>query len=497
MLAPCCWPESMDLSPQPILDAAERYRGTFVDLDAGLVVDAADFHAARFQLAERLSSLGLSPGERVVVSVGNGPQFVVTLLSVLAVGGSPLLVHAKTPAAELKRTALRYGAHLVLSDECPLADLEAAGLPIAALSAGEWLRLGAGKIDPGLSGFNGGYVELAGVPLHPTSGTTGVPKVAVRPGLAATEEARHYIETIGITADDTIMAIAPMCHAYAYGMCVMVPLLSGASIVSMRGFQASKVFQAVGDHAVTILPAVPAMLDVLLFGAGDRLRGAARTVLSAGSPLSERTAERFHGKSGLRVRPLYGTTETGGITVAPPGELQIAGSCVGPPMEGVEVQVRPHPAHADSQPGVGRLFIRSSSMMAGYLGTDGIDASMLTDGWFETGDLARLDDSGFIHLLGREAEVINVEGLKVIPSEVEEVIAAIPGVVEVKVYAGTRKSGGQYIKAAVVVDNGLDVQVIRAHCERNLVYYKRPERILPLDALPRSAAGKILREQLP
>jgi acyl-CoA synthetase (AMP-forming)/AMP-acid ligase II len=487
----------MDLSPQPILDAAERYRGRFVDLDAGRVVDSDAFHVARGQLAERLTSLGLAPGERVVVSVGNGPNFVAALLSVLSVGGSPLLVHAKTPAAELKRTSLRFGARLVLSDECPLADLEAEGLPIAGLSAGDWLQLGAARIDWRSPEFNNGYVQFPGVPLHPTSGTTGIPKVAVRPGLAATEEARHYIETIGVTSDDTVMAIAPMCHAYAYGMCVMVPLLSGASVVSMRSFQASKVFQGLAEERVTILPAVPAMLDVLLFGAGDRLRGSVRTVLSAGSPLSERTAQRFFEKSGIRVRPLYGTTETGGITVAPASEQQIAGSCVGPPMQGVEAQVRPHPAHSDAQPGVGRLFIRSSSMMAGYLGVDGIDSSQLTDGWFETGDLARFDEAGHIHLLGREAEVINVEGLKVIPSEVEEVIAAVPGVLEVKVYAGSRKSGGQFIKAAVVVEGSVDVQAIRAHCERHLVYYKRPERILPLDALPRSPAGKIQRDQLP
>jgi acyl-CoA synthetase (AMP-forming)/AMP-acid ligase II len=111
--------------------------------------------------------------------------------------------------------------------------------------------------------------------------------------------------------------------------------------------------------------------------------------------------------------------------------------------------------------------------------------------------LAHIDERGYIHLMGREADVINVEGLKVIPSEVEEVISAVTGVLEVKVYAGVRKSGGQFIKAAVVAESGVDVQTIRAHCERNLVYYKRPERILPLDALPRSPAGKILRDKLP
>ena len=487
----------METSPLPILDAAERYGGRFVDLDRELVIDAAGFHASRQALAARLTSWGLKPGGRVVVSVSNGPQFVATLVSILAAGGSPLLVHAKTPATELKRTALRFGAEFIVADECPLGDFEAESLPSTTLEAADWLQLSAGRVDPGTPGFHGEFAALPGVPLHPTSGTTGVPKVAVRPGFAATEEARHYVETLGVTRDDTIMAVAPMCHAYAYGMCVMVPLLSGASVVSMRGFQAGKVFQGLAQEPVTILPAVPAMLDVLLFGAGDRLRGAVRTVLSAGSPLSERTAERFHARSGATIRPLYGTTETGGITIAPGGEKQIAGSCVGPPMQGVEAQVRPHPEHSDAQPGVGRLFIRSSSMMSGYLASDGVDTSPVVDGWFETGDLARIDEHGHIHLLGREADVINVEGLKVIPSEVEEVIAAIPGVVEVKVYAGARKSGGQFIKAAVVAESALDVQVIRAHCERHLVYYKRPERIHPLEALPRSPAGKIQRDKLP
>jgi len=485
----------MDLSPLPILDAAERYRGKFVDLDAARVVEAADFHSGRGQLVERLTSLGFEPGGRAVVSVGNGPQFVATLLSVLTVGGSPLLVHAKTPAPELKRTALRFGATLILSDECSPAELQAEELPVSALSAGDWIRLAAARVSPLTPGFHAEYPSLPSVPLHPTSGTTGQPKVAVRPGFAATEEARHYIETIGITAEDTIMAIAPMCHAYAYGMCVMVPLLSGASVVSMRAFQSSRVFQGLAEEKVTIMPAVPAMLDVLLFGAGDRLRDSVRTVLSAGSPLSERTAERFSAKSGIRVRPLYGTTETGGITVATATDRQTSGSCVGPAMQGVDAQVRPHEGH--DAPGVGRLFIRSSSMMSGYLGPQGVDTSPITDGWFKTGDLARIDDRGEIHLLGREAEVINVEGLKVIPSEVEEVIAAVPGVVEVKVYAGSRKSGGQFIKAAVVVESGVDVAALRAHCERNLVYYKRPEKIIPLDALPRSPAGKIQRDQLP
>lgn len=487
----------MDLSPLAILDAAAGYRGEFVDLDAGRTVSADQFHRGCALLSERIKREGLAAGDRVIMAIANGPEFVATLVAVLAVEGSPLLLHAKTPAAELKRTALRYGARLILTNECPPADLAAENLPAAVLAAGDWIALTAARVDSSLTGFSTEYANLPGVPLHPTSGTTGLSKVAVRPGRAAIEEARHYIGTIGVTAADTIAAVSPMCHAYAYGMCVMVPLASGARVVSMRSFQASRVFQALQQERVTILPAVPAMLDVLMFGAGDRLRGAVRTVLSAGSPLSERTASRFYARSGVMVRPLYGTTETGGITVAPAGGEQIAGACVGPPMRGVEAQVRPRPDAGDAPPGVGQLFIRSSSMMSGYLGRDAVDISPVENGWFATGDLAKIDAAGRIHLMGREADVINVEGLKVIPCEVEEVIAALPGVLDVKVYAGRRASGGQFIKAAVVVEPHLEATTIRTHCEKNLVYYKRPERIIPLASLPRSPAGKIIRDQLP
>jgi acyl-coenzyme A synthetase/AMP-(fatty) acid ligase len=487
----------MDLSPLAILDAAAGYRGEIVDLDSARVISADALRSGQDLLARALRREGLALGQRVIVAIANGPEFFAALVAVLSVGGSPLLLHGKTPAAELKRTALRYGARLVLTNECPAADLTGEGLPASRLDGVDWIELTVARVDPSLSGFSTQFADLAAVPLHPTSGTTGLPKVAVRPGQAATEEARHYIETIGVTAEDTIAAVSPMCHAYAYGMCVMVPLLSSARVVSMRSFQAGRVFQALTQQRVSILPAVPAMLDVLMFGAGDRLRGAVRTVLSAGSPLSERTAGRFQAKSGVVVRPLYGTTETGGITVALVSDEQALGGCVGPPMQGVEAQVRPRPDSAETPPGVGQLFIRSSSMMSGYLGEDTIDTSPLDNGWFATGDLAKIDAAGRIHLMGREADVINVEGLKVIPIEVEEVIAAMPGVLEVKVYAGRRASGGQFIKAAVVLEAGFDPATIRAHCEKNLVYYKRPERILPLETLPRSPAGKILRDQLP
>jgi acyl-CoA synthetase (AMP-forming)/AMP-acid ligase II len=161
------------------------------------------------------------------------------------------------------------------------------------------------------------------------------------------------------------------------------------------------------------------------------------------------------------------------------------------------VEIRPSTDAPELAEGCGLVHVRSSSVMVGYLNDETIDTSMLPDGWFNTGDLGWLDDEGALHLCGRQAEVINVSGMKVLPSEVEEVIASLPGVAEVKVYAGKTRHGSHHIKAAVVVDNGVDVARIKAHCEQHLVYYKRPSRIIVMDALPRSAGGKILYDRLP
>ena len=127
----------------------------------------------------------------------------------------------------------------------------------------------------------------------------------------------------------------------------------------------------------------------------------------------------------------------------------------------------------------------------------GIDSTAIHDGWFETGDLGRIDAQGRIQLVGREKEIINVFGMKVVPSEVEEVIATLSGVREVKVYAGTHRSGSEVVKAAVAADGAVDAAQIREHCELNLAPYKRPQVIQLIEALPRSPLGKILRDQLP
>jgi len=479
-------------SPEPILSAVDAYRGRFIDMDRGVVLEPAAFARGWKELAAKLEQHGLCEADRVVMAVSNGPLFCATLAAILRCGGSPLLLHGETPVAEMRRTATRYGARFVICDAAVEDELAAAGLSVRTISGPAWVRLLWTEV--GRPGEQPDFFPLPGVPLHPTSGTTGESKMAARPGASAVAEAEHYVETLNIDAGDTLLALAPMCHAYAYGMCAMVPLVSGASLVSMRKFSPKLVFQALDDYRVTIMPAVPVMLDMLLFGAGRRLRRPGLRVLTAGSPLPIRTALDYKQASGTSVQPLYGTTETGGISVSVPDYDPPTG-CVGPPMRGVEVEVR-RPNGEELEGGLGHVHVSSSSMMAGYVTSQGLDRSAIVDGWFRTGDLGCYDRYGYVHLKGRETDVINVFGMKVVPSEVEEVLRQLPEVREVKVYAGQNVSGSQFVKAAVVAP-GLNVAQIRTHCEKHLVYYKRPDAVLLLDSLPKTPSGKVIRDRLP
>ncbi len=294
----------------PILDAFENYAGSYFDLDREDALDGPEMRAFRDRLAAGMRRSGLSAGDRVVFCVGNSPAFLAGISAVLTVGGSPLLIHPRSPPPELKRTAHRMGASLVIADDVSSPDWQNECERVESLASAGPFELYAARISGVAQDINLDGPVLVGVPLHPTSGTTGLPKTAVRPARAAEAEARHYIETIGVTSDDVILTVAPMCHAYAYGMCLMVSLFSGAHVVSMRSFQAGLVLDALSSGRITILPAVPAMLEILLLDDAAIDWKALHCVLSAGSPLPERTANRFREKTGLTIRPLYGTTET-------------------------------------------------------------------------------------------------------------------------------------------------------------------------------------------
>ncbi len=488
-----------DVSPDGLTEKLESYRGVMIDLDRQQVVSSEMLIDGWRMLSRRIGENGLHPGDRVLVAVSNGPLYVAVWGAILEREGTPIPVHFETPLPEIHRMARHYRAAFVVTDYHGEPELESIEAEAYTLECSSWDRIvWAQLFDQGRAIGDTMQCNLAGVPLHPTSGTTGQPKLAIRPIRTALAEVEHYVETFGIDDKDTILGMTPMSHAYAHGFCAIAPLVTGASLLTMRRFQPKLVVKGCREFDVTILPAVAGILDTMLFFSGDALHRTQRKVFTGGGPLRERTARQFHKLAGTIPRPLYGSTEAGGIAVGEPGGVAINGR-IGKPFQGVSIRMK---AGLNAQEDTfSQVQVKSDSVMLGYLVDETIDTSTVDDGWFNTGDLGRMDRDNALYLYGREAEVINVSGMKVLPREVEDVIGTISGVKEVKVYGCRNRSGSYHVRAAVVPDadstGKVSAEHIRAECQRQLVYYKRPANVVLMQCLPKNSNGKVALEQLP
>jgi long-chain acyl-CoA synthetase len=478
-----------EFSSTPLLDAFENFQGSFFDLDRGERIFAGELKTLRTQLRTQMLSHGFAEGDRAVLALPNGPLFACAWASCLEAGVSPVIVHGETPELELDGIAEHAAARFFLTEAHAGEEHLKSGAVLLAAGGRGRIRLRVARDLP--SGWSAPL--LPAMPLHPTSGTTGAPKIAMRPGGCAVAEPIHYIETLGLEKSDSILCVLPMSHAYAYGMCFLVTLLASAELLFTKRFHPALTQRTLEELRISVFPAAPALLELLLGASDSAPSGRPRILLSAGAPLARGTFQAYQKRHGQGIRQLYGTTETGGISIASGADFDAG---VGPPMKGVEVSLR-NCEQTGQSPSAGILRVRSSSMMAGYLEDGHPGSAGLEDGWFETGDLARIDSSGRILLQGRQSEVINVFGYKVIPQEVEGVIAMLPQVVEVKVYAGRHWLGFDVVQAAIVCREPLDEEKVLDHCERHLVSYKCPSVVRFVDSLPHTSSGKVAVSQLP
>ena len=237
----------------------------------------------------------------------------------LEIGASPLFVHYQLPPAELRRTALRIGVSCVVT-EIALGRRAGDDRYAATVHDAPWMRW---SLCDRSSCRRGLLRRLSGARGRASASDFrqhGLAEDRAAAGARAVAEAATTSTPPASTHRDTSLVVTPMSHAYAYGMGMMVPLVSGASVMSLRRFALKKVLDVLSHAEVSVFPAVPAMLDMLLFGKGGELLARPRIVLSAGAPLTRGARAKIFSRSPAgESAPLYGTTETGGITVGAAG----------------------------------------------------------------------------------------------------------------------------------------------------------------------------------
>lgn len=474
----------------------------FLETPEGRVVDYAGLEAETAKFANALGSLGVQPGDRVAVQVEKSPEAVLLYLACLRAGAVFLPLNTAYRPEEVDRL-LRDAAPALFvcaEEREPTGGSMPCIRTLSADGSGSLAREARGASDEHAVVDRDG--DQAAVILY-TSGTTGRSKGAVlsHGNLAANALALH--RAWGFGPGDVLLHVLPVYHAHGLFVALHTVLLNGTGVIFLPRFDTGVVCDWL--PRATVMMGVPTHYVRLL---GDERFDAARCrgmrlFVSGSAPLREETFEHFRERTGHTILERYGMTETGMNTSNPLEGERVAGS-VGPALPGVGVRVCDEHGRELGSGEVGGLEVRGPNVFGEYWRMPEKTRSEFRDGgWFITGDLARIDERGYVTLVGRSKDLIISGGLNVYPKEVEGVLDSLPGVLETAVFGLADGDLGEAVSAAVVREpraGAVSAGQVIAHARSHLAAFKAPRHVFFLDALPRNAMGKVekarLREEL-
>jgi acyl-CoA synthetase (AMP-forming)/AMP-acid ligase II len=439
-------------------------------------VTAGAARRAAAALATQLENAGLRPGQAVAVRGPNGPDLVTNMFGVWLAGGVFVPVNDRAPADELDRVLV--GVH-------PAFVLDGARLESCT--------------DPSDHGAEAAFVLW-------TSGTTGAPKAILHTHEAYLELLDRVLGPLrakpshaGHRTTPNLIPVSLALNAGIYN--VLFGLRAGAAIVIMERFETSTFASLIRRFGITSTVLAPAAITMLCDDDAITTLAPLRYVRSITAPLSPVQARRFTDRFGVFVLNGYGQAEIGEVigwiaadARAHPDKL----GAVGRPHPGVAVKVIDDDGAPRAAGAVGELLVKPPRMAVGYAGPGGADTfreRLDPDGFVHTGDLARVDDDGFVWIEGRIGEVINRGGNKVFPEHVEEVLRLAPGVRDAAVVGVPDERLGEVPVAFVVADR-VDAAELEQLCRAHLLPYKVPVAFHEIEALPRNDVGKVLRREL-
>ncbi|WP_204117451.1 AMP-binding protein [Paraburkholderia sp. C35] len=457
-------------------------------------------------VAGQLAAQGVRAGDRVMIVAENSIVQIVLLFAVAQLDAWALVSNARLSAAELD--AIRAHAQprvVAYAVEASPDARQHAGRHGArpaqsiGIDIGEWAFTldETAQVEP---------VELASdrqcAALIYTTGTTGSPK-----GVMLSHRNLLFIAAMSSTlrrvnADDVVYAVLPISHVYGLASVCLGSLYAGATLRLAPRYAPDAVRRALADEGVSIFQGVPAMHAKLLeYLQAQGLPWSAprlRFAYSGGSPLDAALKARVESVYRVVLHNGYGMTESSPTVSQTMLEAPRADCSVGQAIPGIEVRFVGLDGVDVAQGEVGELWVRGPNVMLGYYrNPQQTQAAVTEDGWLKTGDLARQDADGALHIAGRSKELIIRSGFNVYPAEVEHVLNAHPEVVQSAVI-GRAVEGNEEVVAFVELAGGARVTPadLAVWCEARLAPYKRPAEIKVLAALPAASTGKILKHRL-
>ncbi|RNM12637.1 AMP-binding protein [Nocardioides pocheonensis] len=494
---------------------AESSAPAITDGSTGLTTSYGDLVAQIEAVAGAFAARGLRIGDVVALHSPNSPMFAAVFHGVLRAGGTVTTVNALYTAQDLLKQLQDSGATFLVTVS-PLFDAASRAAAEAGIPTHRLIVLDA---MPGHDDFAALLAQGAPAPrvdispdqvavLPYSSGTTGVPKGVMLTHRNLVANVAQSDEVIGIRRDDAVLAVLPFFHVYGLTVLLNLALRARAHLVTMPRFDLEACLRLIQDQRLTYLFIAPPVAVALAKNplVEDFDLTSVHSIFSGAAPLDGETAAAVERRLGTRVRQGYGMSELSPVShVVPIGRDDLARSSVGFPVPNTTnklvdpssgQEVTP-PDAGTSEPG--ELWVKGPNVMAGYLSNPEATLEMIDkDGYLHTGDLAVIDADGAIHVVDRLKELIKYKGYQVPPAELEALLLTHPGVQDAAVVGAQDDNGEEVPKAFVVVREGAhltDSDVIDYVAQR-VAPHKKVRQVEFLDAIPKSATGKILRKDL-
>jgi long-chain acyl-CoA synthetase len=455
------------------------------------------------RLASALGAHGVRRGDRVALYLPNIPEFAVCYLGALKAGAVAVSINAIFKADEVAFIVNDASARVLFTTGDLLGQVRRETCP----SLGHVVVVeGDGQGQPALAAWLAAGAPARGLDLDRdepavllyTSGTTGVPKGATLSHGNVVFNDYACAHHMGVRQTDRLLCFLPLFHVFGQNAIMNAAFAACATVVLHRRFVPDQVLDSIQRERATMFFAVPTIFINLL--AADLSRwdlASIRYEFSAAATMPQEISRRWTERFGRPVYEGYGLTECSPFACYNHDFRHKFGS-VGTAVENVELKILDPDGHELPRGEWGEICINGPGVMKGYWGRPADTAAAIRGGWLRSGDIGTMDDEGYVFIVDRVKDMINVSGFKVWPAEVEQVLYRHPAVREAAIYGVADPVKGEAVKASIVLRPGAAATAgeVIAYCRERMAVYKAPAEVEFVAELPKSATGKILKRVL-
>jgi len=466
-------------------------------------------HEAVCRLAKGLKGLGIQKGDRIGLMLPNIPQFPIVYFAALRIGAIVVPINVLYKEGEIQYILedsecraivawdgiwdpvfravdrLEFCRHMIILGENPTGEAVNLTQLIAESPPSEEME----SVD----------ASVTAVILY-TAGVTGHPKGAELSHGNLVSNALACADAGLLASTDIIVGVLPFYHCFGQTVVMNTALVKGATVILHPKFEAEEILRSIEQEKATIFPAVPTMFrQILDVEQPDRFDlSSLRYCLSGGARLPLDVMKSFESTFDVKIYEGYGLTEASPVVTFNPIRFDRKPGSVGVPLSGIEVKIV-NDKGEELPPGeIGELVVRGPNVMKGYLNRPESTREVLRDGWLFTGDVARMDDEGYIYIVDRKRDLIIKGGFNVYPKEIEDVILHHPKVKEVAVVGVPDPVQGEEVMAFITLKDGqwMSPEEIIGYCREHIANYKCPKIVKFTRNLPKGPDGRILKRKL-